>query len=79
MATVAQICDICDKQVLKLTKHLNLVHPEMTTKEKRKMVRSKKPKNQKFYTVCPYINPLNKKPCENYILKSGYVIFVIIS
>eukprot|EP00800_Vazella_pourtalesii_P017082 TRINITY_DN5086_c0_g1_i5.p1 TRINITY_DN5086_c0_g1~~TRINITY_DN5086_c0_g1_i5.p1 ORF type:complete len:199 (+),score=24.00 TRINITY_DN5086_c0_g1_i5:1196-1792(+) len=43
----------------------------MTTKDKKKMVHSKKPKNQECYTVCPYINPLNKKPCENNILKSG--------
>ena len=69
-------CEICNKDVVKLKRNLQLIHPTLRDGQKNLMVvRSNKTANyikSNSYVFCRYTYE-GGKSCEKYIQKSGYV------
>ena len=69
-------CEICNKDVVKLKPHLQLVHPTLRDGQKNLIVvRSNKTANyikSNSYVFCRYTYE-GGKSCDKYIQKSGYV------
>ena len=72
-------CDICKKDVVKLKRHIESVHPNITVGRMNQILQTKKLKKDKeSYITCPFVFPDNEQ-CVKLVLKSGYVISIFIS